>query len=115
MSERPPTTLSTTDIVQLLLADHRDAGALLGRLDGLPPEDRATYFSTVVSELVAHEVAEEHVVYPIIRHTPGGEAETKARIGEESAVEQLLVDLGRVDATSPEFATKFAAMRDAVL
>jgi len=115
MSDRPPTTLSTTDIVQLLLADHRDAGELLGRLDGLPPDERASYFSTVVSELVAHEVAEEHVVYPIIHHTPGGEAEMKARIGEEAAVEKMLVALGRVDATSPEFATRFAAMREAVL
>jgi hemerythrin superfamily protein len=115
MTERPPTTLSTTDIIQLLLADHRDIEELLGRLETVPLEDRADYFTTVVLELVAHEVGEEHVVYPIIRHTPGGEAEAKARIAEESAAEGLLIGLQKLDPTSAEFATKFATLKDAVL
>jgi hemerythrin superfamily protein len=116
VTDRPPTTLSTTDVVQLLLTDHREAEKLLGRFDGLRPEDRAAYFGEVVIELVRHEVAEEHVVYPIIRRgAPGGEAEANARIAEESQAEQLLVDLEKLDATSEEFAEKFSTLRQAVL
>jgi hemerythrin superfamily protein len=116
VTDRPPTTLSTTDIVQLLLVDHRQAEELLARFDGLRPEDRAPYFGQVVTELVRHEVAEEHVVYPIIRRgTPGGEAEANARIAEESQAEALLAGMEKLDATSAEFATKFVALRQAVL
>jgi hemerythrin superfamily protein len=115
MTDRPPVTMSRIDIVELLLADHHDAEELLGRLEGVASEERASYFSTVVIELVAHEVAEEHVVYPIIRHAPGGEAEAKARIREESALEGLLVGLEKLDPTSPEFEEKFATLRETVL
>jgi hemerythrin superfamily protein len=114
MTDRPPVTMSRIDILELLLADHREAEDLLSRFDSLPPEDRAAHFATVVLDLVAHEVAEEHVVYPIIRHAPGGEAEAKARIAEESAAEKLLVDLQGLDPTSAAFATKFATLREAV-
>jgi hemerythrin superfamily protein len=115
MTERPPVTMSRTDIVDLLLDDHREAEELLNRFESVRPEDRADYFSTVVLNLVIHEVAEEHVVYPIIRHGPGGEAEASARIAEESASERLLVQLQRLDPTSTEFATKFTTLREAVL
>jgi hemerythrin superfamily protein len=115
MTDRPPTTLSTTDIVQLLLADHHDVEELLNRFDSIGPEDRADVFARVVIDLVAHEVAEEHVIYPIIRHAPEGEVEAKTRIAEESASERLLIDLQKLDPTSAEFATKFATLRDAVL
>jgi hemerythrin superfamily protein len=115
MTERPPTTLSTTDIVQLLLADHHDIEGLLNGLETIPLEGRADYFATIVLELVAHEVGEEHVVYPITRHGPEGEADAKARIAEEAKAEELLIELQKLDPTSAEFATKWATLRDAVL
>ena len=116
MTDRPPTTLSTTDIVQLLLTDHREAEELLGRFDGLSTSERASYFSEVVIELVRHEVAEEHVVYPLIRRgAPTGEAEANARIAEETEAEKLLVELEKLDAASAEFAEKFLTLRQAVL
>jgi hemerythrin superfamily protein len=116
VTDRPPTTLSSTDIVQLLLTDHQEAKELLARFDGLSPDDRAPYFCEVVSELVRHEVAEEHVVYPIIRRgAPGGEAEAKARIAEETGAEVLLADMEKLDTTSAEFETKFMTLRQAVI
>jgi hemerythrin superfamily protein len=115
MADRPMTTMSTTDVVELLLADHEKAKVLLDRFDRLAPADRAGYFCEVVTEIVRHEVAEEHVVYPIIRHAPSGEQEAKARIAEQAQVEQLLVELEKLDASSAEFATRFISMRQAVL
>jgi hemerythrin superfamily protein len=115
MTDRPPVTLSRIDIVELLLADHHAVEELLNTFDGLPLPERTGLFSTLVLDLVAHEVAEEHVVYPIIRHAPGGDAEAKERIAEESAAEGLLIGLQKLDIDSPEFTTKFAALRSAVL
>jgi hemerythrin superfamily protein len=116
MADRPMTTMSTTDVVELLLADHEEAKALLGRFEDVLPAERADYFCEVVTELVRHEVAEEHVVYPIIRHAArGGEQEAKARIAEQKEAEQLLVAMERLDASSAEFATQFITLRHAVL
>jgi hemerythrin superfamily protein len=102
--------MSTTDVIELLLADHEQAKALLGRFDHTEPTERAAYFYEVVTALVRHEVAEERVVYPIIRHAvPGGEQEAKARIAEQSEVEKLLVTLRRavLDHAGAEEATTF--------
>jgi hypothetical protein len=115
MADRPMTTMSTTDVIELLLADHEEAKALLGRFDHTEPSERAAYFYEVVTALVRHE-AEERVVYPIIRHAvPAGEQEAKARIAEQSEVEKLLVALEKLDASSEEFATQFAVLQHAVI
>ena len=116
MDDRPMTTMSTTDVIELLLRDHEEARALLGRFEQLAPTERASYFYEVATEIVRHEVAEEHVVYPIIRHAgPGGEQEATARIAEQSEAEKLLAALEKLDSASEEFATQFTAMRQAVL
>ena len=116
MADRPMTTMSTTDVIDLLLADHEEAKALLERFHATEPSERAAYFYEVVNTLVRHEVAEERVVYPITRHAvPGGEQEAKARIAEQSAIEKLLVEMEKLDASSEEFATQFGTLRRAVL
>jgi hemerythrin superfamily protein len=116
MVDRPMTTMSTIDIVDLLLADHEEAKALLGRFDQVGQADREDYFCEVVTELVRHEVAEEQVVYPIIRQaTPGGEQEAKTRIAEQSEAEELLTEMEKLDSSSAEFTTKFLTLRQAVL
>jgi len=116
MADRPMTTMSTTDVVELLLADDQQTKAILNRFEQIAPSERASYFFEVVTELVRHEVAEEHVVYPIIRHaTPGGRQEAEARIAEQAKAEELLAEMEKLDASSAEFATKFAALRQAVL
>jgi hemerythrin superfamily protein len=116
MADRPMTTMSTTDVVELLLADHEEAKALLARFDHIAPNDRASYFCEVVTELVRHEVAEEHIVYPVIRRaTPGGDQEAKARIAEQAEAEELLAHMEKMDTSSAEFATQFATLRRAVL
>jgi hemerythrin superfamily protein len=104
MADRPMTTMSTTDVIELLLADHEQAKELLARFDHTEPSERAAYFS------------EERVVYPIIRHdVPDGERDAKARIAEQSEIEKLLVALEKLGTSSEEFATQFATLRQAVL
>jgi hemerythrin superfamily protein len=116
MADRPMTTMSTTDIVLLIKADHRAAKDLLERFAQVEPEGRASYFWEVANELVRHEVAEEHVVYPLIRHnSPAGEAEASERIAEQSEVITLLAQMEKLDAVSAEFSTRFATLRQSVL
>ena len=116
MDDRPMTTMSTTDVIELLLSDHEEAKTLLERFEQVAPTERASYFYEVVNELVRHEVAEEHVVYPIIRHAgPGGEQEANARIAEQSKAETLLAALEKLDLDSEEFTTQFTTMRQLVL
>jgi hemerythrin superfamily protein len=116
MADRPMTTMSTTDVIELLLADHQAAKALLGRFDHIGLTERPAFFYEVVNALVRHEVAEERVVYPIIRHAvPGGEQEAKARIAEQSEVEKLLIALEKLDSSTAEFCTQFATLQRAVL
>jgi hemerythrin superfamily protein len=108
--------MSTTDIIELLVRDHEGVGALLGRFDQVQPSERASYFYEVVTEIVRHEVAEEHVVYPIIRHaSPGGEQEAKTRIAEQAETEKLLGAMEKLDLTSEEFEIQFATLQQAAL
>jgi hemerythrin superfamily protein len=112
---RPMTTMSTTDIVLLITADHRAAKDLLEKFEHVELEERASYFWEVATELVRHEIAEEHVVYPIIRHGPAGEVEATARIAEQSAAITLLAQMQKLDAASAEFSTSFTTLRQSVL
>jgi hemerythrin superfamily protein len=107
--------MSTTDVIELLLADHEGAKALLGRFEDVALPERAGYFCEVVTELVRHEVAEEHVIYPIIRQVlPDGKQEAKSRIAEQTQAEELLTEMEKLDASSAEFTTKFIALRQVV-
>jgi len=109
------TTRSATDVVELLLADHQAAKSLLGRFDDVAPAGRADYFCEVATELVRHEVAEEQVVYPVIRRAPGGDREADTRIAEQSSAEGILADMEKLDPSSAEFARRFITLRQAVL
>lgn len=70
------TTTMTQDILDLLEADHREAERQLLLFDTPASSEREELFCRLVHILVAHEVAEEVVVYPRIRNdAPDGPAE----------------------------------------
>ncbi len=110
------TTTSTKDIIELIDQDHNAAKALLKKFEGLSPDERDPYFCEVVSELVQHEVAEQQVVYPVIRReAPDGDNEVAPRLKEEAKAEEELAKMEKLDTSSAEFATKFEKLRAAVL
>lgn len=105
-----------SDVVILLKNDHDAAKALLGRFDDVPPAARAEYFCEVVQTLVGHEVAEELVVYPVVRQSgTQGKDIADARLAEQAEAEQLLADMESEDTTAAAFASKFVKLREAVL
>jgi hemerythrin superfamily protein len=104
------------DVLTLLKQDHQAAEALLRQFDQTALADREEYFCEVVHTLVAHEVAEELVVYPVLRDgSREGEEVVYARIGEQAEAEATLAELEDIDRQSDEFTTTFLRLRDAVL
>ena len=110
------TSISAMDLVELLDQDHRHVEQLLARFGDLPPEGREEPFWNLVAELVRHEVAEEVVVYPAIRSDmPDADRVADARIAEQSAAEEKLSQMEKLDRETVEFTTTFHELRSAVL
>lgn len=105
----------STDLIELLLEDHKAAEALLGKV-GQPDVDQSELFDELVHDLVGHEVAEEEIVYPVVRSSiPQGDALADARIGEQQKAEELLSEMEKMDHNSPEFSSSMTKLRDEVL
>lgn len=102
------------DILILLKNDHQAAKVLLQKFDDLSG-DREEYFCEVVHTLVGHEVAEELVLYPVLRESPTGNAVTDSRLAEQAEAEALLAEMESDDPSSVEFTQKFTKLRSAVL
>jgi hemerythrin superfamily protein len=103
------------DILESLMRDHRSIEQLLERFEAIPGT-RADWFCHVRETLVRHEVAEEMVVYPSIRHRGDPDRTTiESRIREQADSEKVLVSLDHLDPESSEFAEGFIALRTAVL
>lgn len=104
------------NVLDLILADHREVEKLLGTFDSVPIEGRDQYFCHVVQELVRHEMAEELVVYPALRSdAPGGDTQADRRISEQSKAEEMLDAMEKMDPTTEEFTARFIQLREAVL
>jgi hemerythrin superfamily protein len=107
-------TDSTTDVVDELTTDHREATALLDELLGAGnPEMRRDMADTVITELVRHSVAEEMYVYPAMRkHLPDGEQAVAHDIEEHKDLEHTMKELEGCDADDPRFMQLVSELRE---
>lgn len=103
------------DVVEVLQGQHDLVRHLLRSIAEAPGTERGALFTELVSQLKAHEAAEESVVYPALR-TLGSEAAAVAdqRIAEEKEAEEAIADLQTKNSASDEFAEAFEKFRDAV-
>ena len=90
------------DVVELLEEDHRLVEHRFAELDKAGATTRSELFWKLTNDLVRHEVAEEVVVYPVIRELPGGEEVASSRIAEQSEAEEQLAKMEKLDAESPD-------------
>jgi hemerythrin superfamily protein len=109
------TVTPTDDITALLEQDHEAIHERLSEFETADPCHRATLFVELTAALTRHEVAEEMVVFPAIRHEQGGAAIVDARLAEETAIEQLLAHIAQLDAGSEEFMGAVRDLRAAVV
>jgi hemerythrin superfamily protein len=102
-------------LVALLREDHQAVKDMLSNV-GQPGTDQAQLFCQLVHDLVAHEVAEEEIVYPVVRRSvDGGEQLANARINEQQEAEELLAQMEKMSPTTAEFSQRMQQLKDAVL
>ncbi|MGH9092764.1 MAG: hemerythrin domain-containing protein [Acidimicrobiales bacterium] len=115
MTYAPGREQGEIDIVTALAADHRLVARLLDHLVGAPAAQRAERFGPLVTTLVAHEVAEEEILYPAVRLVaPLAGDEVAARLHEQAEATVLLQAMERHDPTGEAFAAALRALQDAV-
>jgi iron-sulfur cluster repair protein YtfE (RIC family) len=103
------------DVVSLMIQDHQAVKDTFAAFESTPPESRAGLFRTLTEQMVRHEIAEEVVVYPLLRKLPGGDELADRRIAEEAAAEQQLAHMEKLDAATEEFMGAIHDLKTAVL
>jgi hemerythrin superfamily protein len=115
IASRGAGSLDTEDVVELILADHREFERLLRALRNRE-EDRSARLVELADLLVAHAEAEEHDVYPSLQRQAPEDAEEIAH-GEEEHAEghEALLALQQVDdVDSEEFEERLEELSEAV-
>lgn len=101
-----------TDVVDLIMSDHREVERLFNLLKE-QPEKRATTLPVLTTLLMAHSRAEESEVYPAAAEAGGGE-DVKHSQKEHLEADQLLARLADTDPEAPEFDERLQEVIDAV-
>ncbi|HEX6888406.1 MAG TPA: hemerythrin domain-containing protein [Candidatus Nanopelagicales bacterium] len=93
------------DVLDLLVAEHRQVEELLAALEGADaPTVRAELRDELVAQIVRHSVAEEAYVYPVVReHVPNGAEAVEHDMEEHDELEHLLKRLEGLDPADPAF------------
>ncbi|MEU5153128.1 hemerythrin domain-containing protein [Glycomyces sp. NPDC021274] len=102
-----------SDVVDLIMADHREVERLFGELKEFP-EKRPLVLPVLSALLTAHSRAEEAEVYPVARDEAGETEEVAHSQEEHEQAEEILVRLNEADPQSPEFDTVLQELVDAV-
>ena len=107
---------STTDVVDLIKAQHQQVKSLLTRVAAGSGTGREESFCDLRRMIVVHETAEEEVVYPALRASGAeGQRVAEARTAEEQEGTEVLSKLEKLDTGGTEFTTLFTKFRNAVL
>lgn len=90
------------NVVDLILADHREVEGLFERMKS-DPDQRPMLVPVVSALLIAHSRAEEAEVYPVARDEAGKEDDVAHSQEEHAEAEELLERLKSADHGSDEF------------
>ena len=102
------------DVVELLTDQHQELGDLMSRVLSVSGAERREVFDRVRETLARHEAAEEAVLRPLTRATPGGDRQAASRTAEEKSAEGLLGVFEGYDVDSPAFEVSFQELQEAV-
>lgn len=101
------------DVVDLIMADHREVERLFDILKN-KPEQRVLALPTVSALLIAHSRAEETEVYPVAKAEADEEEEVAHSQHEHAEAEQILQRLGVSDPTTSDYGDLVQELIDAV-
>ncbi|WP_019925471.1 hemerythrin domain-containing protein [Nocardia sp. BMG111209] len=108
------TISADTDVVDLLLRQHRQVEDLLDQIPAARGQSKQEHFQDLVRLLAIHESAEEQFVHPAARKTAAGDEVVDARLAEENEAKHVLTDLHDLGVDHADFDRKFAAFANAV-
>lgn len=93
------------DIIEELIADHREVQAAFDRLEkGLPPKEAGQVVEETVIELVRHSVVEEQLLYPLAaRVLPDGPQIAEHEKKDHAEVERLMKELESLEPGTEQF------------
>jgi hemerythrin superfamily protein len=94
-----------TDIIEVVLADHRRLVRLLDDVAASgDARNRRELVERTIAELAGHWAAEEQVLYPVVRRVePDGDTVAKQALASHGRGEQTMKRLQRTDAATDEF------------
>ncbi|HSJ59877.1 MAG TPA: hemerythrin domain-containing protein [Jiangellaceae bacterium] len=101
-----------TDVVDLIMEDHREVERLFELLK-TQPDQRPNTLPVLSALLIAHSRAEEAEVYPVAQQELGNDEVTHSQ-EEHIVVEQLLERLETTNVESNQFDTLLEQLEDAV-
>ncbi|MEU9835834.1 hemerythrin domain-containing protein [Streptosporangium sp. NPDC048047] len=94
------------DVISMIIADHRDIRAVLGRLRR-EPAARPALLVELAARLVAHDRGEEEIVYPEITRVDPREAEHALHAtAEHQRAEQMILSLLDIAPGAAEFESR---------
>ena len=104
------------DVVDLLIQQHEHIRELLASVEQAAGSSaRQQSFEELRRFLAVHETAEELITHPVARTTDGGNDVVDARLEEETESKKMLAELDGMSVDDPEFDTRFAVLKEAVL
>ncbi|MFG2085313.1 MULTISPECIES: hemerythrin domain-containing protein [unclassified Spirillospora] len=115
MSTKTTDVSSTTDLVDLLKAQHGRIRDLFDEVMHSEGRERKEAFRALVRLLAVHETAEEEIVHPVARRLPGGDGIVDDRLAEEREAKELLSELDGMDTDDPAFLKSIDKLRIDVL
>ena len=99
----------------LLKRDHRNVEALFDEYRFAAPDSKRTILENITRELTKHMLAEEGVLYPVLRtFVPDGETLMKDAVEEHKEAKGLLAELENAEGGSFEMDSKVATLRRAI-
>jgi hemerythrin superfamily protein len=104
------------DLVDAVIADHREVEALFDELEASgDARHRGALVERVIVELVRHSVAEEQYLYPAARKVlPNGDEVADHELGEHAETERVMKQLERTDPADPAHADLVRSLIDDV-
>ncbi|MBV8950959.1 MAG: hemerythrin domain-containing protein [Actinobacteria bacterium] len=109
------TTSATDDVIAAVRRDHAEIKQLFARVEASKGDEQRDAFRLLVTKLAVHETAEEELVHPLLRKTPGGEAVLDPLLQQEDQAKKELAELEKIEPGSAAFEAKFQTIRNAVL
>ena len=101
------------DVIRMLEHDHRVISALARELDTVDdPVVVGAMYERIVDELLAHEEAEQELVFPALAAAPGSDTEPMLdhRLGEHDELNCMLREMKGLDPSGFAFAKRGSAL-----